>query len=81
VLEPKQDWRAEIVGGPHHLGTTRMSRRPADGVVDGNCRVHTVDNLYVAGSSVFTTGGHANPSLTILALAIRLADHLRSEIS
>jgi choline dehydrogenase-like flavoprotein len=81
VLEPKQDWRAEIVGGPHHLGTTRMSRRPADGVVDGNCRVHTVDNLYVAGSSVFTTGGHANPSLTILALAIRLADHLRSDIS
>jgi choline dehydrogenase-like flavoprotein len=70
-------WQENIQGGPHHLGTTRMSSLPSLGVVDADCRVHTVDNLYIAGGSVFTTGGHANPSLTILALAIRLADHLR----
>ena len=47
------------------------------GVVDSDCRVHTVDNLYVAGSSVFPTGGHANPTQTLLALALRVADRLR----
>jgi choline dehydrogenase-like flavoprotein len=60
----------------HHLGTTRMSANPESGVVDRNCRVHSVSNLYVSGSSVFPTSGHANPTLTILALALRLADHL-----
>ena len=78
VIAPDGRWQERIVGGPHHMGTTRMSSRPADGVVDRDCRVHTVENLYVAGSSVFTTAGHANPSLTILALALRLADHLRT---
>ncbi|CAN5779854.1 GMC family oxidoreductase [soil metagenome] len=63
----------------HHMGTTRMSRDPKHGVVDANCRVHGTDNLFVAGSSVFPTGtGYANPTLTIVALAIRLADHLRT---
>lgn len=60
----------------HHAGTTRMSVDPRWGVVDGDCRVHGTDNLYVAGSSVFPTAGFANPTLTIVALAIRLADHL-----
>ena len=60
----------------HHAGTTRMSVDPRWGVVDGECRVHGTDNLYVAGSSVFPTAGFANPTLTIVALAIRLADHL-----
>ena len=64
-------------GGSHHLGTTRMSASAADGVVDSNCRVHDVSNLYIAGSSVFSTGGFANPTLTVVALALRLADHLR----
>jgi len=60
----------------HHLGTTRMSDDPTSGVVDRNCLVHGMTNLYVAGSSIFPTGGHVNPTLTIVALAIRLAQHL-----
>ena len=53
----------------HHLGTTRMSADPRDGVVDEHCRVHGVANLFIAGSGVFPTAGHANPTLTIVALA------------
>ena len=64
------------IGGYHHMGTTRMSDSPSNGVVDANCTVHGYGNLHIAGSSVFTTGGWANPTLTILALAHRLADHL-----
>ncbi len=60
----------------HHLGATRMSDDPAHGVVDGNCRVHGIANLFIAGSSVFPTGGSAPPTLTAVALAVRLADHL-----
>jgi choline dehydrogenase-like flavoprotein len=67
-----------IFGNWHHLGTTRMHHDPARGVVDENCRVHEMTNLYIAGGSVFPTGGYANPSLTIVALSLRLADHLRS---
>ena len=63
----------------HHIGTTRMSDDPRSGVVDANCRVHATDNLYVAGASVFPTSGHANPTLTILALSLRLADHLADQ--
>ena len=65
-------------GGYHHMGTTRMHRDPRHGVVDPNCRVHGIDNLYIAGPSVFPTGGYANPALTMLALSLRLADHLKS---
>jgi choline dehydrogenase-like flavoprotein len=69
----------------HYMGTTRMHRNPKRGVTDENCRVHSVENLYVSGSSVFPTAGYANPTLTIIALALRLADHLvkleRSRIS
>jgi choline dehydrogenase-like flavoprotein len=61
----------------HHMGTTRMSRDRSTGVTDPDCRVHGVDNLYLAGSSVFPTAGHANPTPTIIALSLRLADHLR----
>lgn len=63
--------------GFHHMCTTRMSDDPAEGVVDADCRMHEVDNLWVAGSSVFATGGTATPTLSIVALAIRLADHLQ----
>ena len=61
----------------HHTGTTRMHGDPARGVVDADCRVHGVSNLFVAGSSIFPTGGTAPPTLTIVALALRLAEHLR----
>jgi len=64
------------IGGYHHMGTTRMSGDPTTGVVDADCRVHNYANLYVAGSSVFPTGGWANPTLTILALTHRLGQHL-----
>lgn len=63
--------------GGHHIGTTRMAASPSRGVVDADCRVHGVRNLYVAGSAVFATSSQANPTLTIAALALRLADHLR----
>jgi len=62
----------------HYMGTTRMADDPSEGVVDRNCAVYGMDNLYVAGSSVFSTAGQANPTLTIVALALRLADHLKS---
>lgn len=65
-----------ILGGYHHMGTTRMANSPAEGVVDPDCRVFSTHNLYIAGSSVFPTGGAANPTLTLVALALRLADHL-----
>jgi choline dehydrogenase-like flavoprotein len=64
------------VGGKHHMGTTRMADDPKRGVVDRDCRVHEAANLWVAGSSVFATGGHANPTYTIVQLALRLGDHL-----
>ncbi len=66
-----------MTGGRHHMGTTRMHDDPRQGVVDRDLRVHGMDNLYVLGSSVFPTGGWANPTLTIAALALRLSDHLR----
>ena len=62
--------------GYHHMGTTRMGLTKKNGVVDRNCQVFDVDNLYIAGSSVFPTGGHANPTLTIVQLTLRLADHM-----
>lgn len=65
--------------GHHHMGATRMHNDPYRGVVNGDGRVHSVSNLYVAGSSVFPTGGYANPTLTVFALCLRLADHLRLE--
>jgi choline dehydrogenase-like flavoprotein len=65
----------------HHLGTTRMSADPKTGVVDANCQVHGVNNLYVAGSSVFPTAGHANPTLTIAAMSLRLADYLKKRVA
>jgi choline dehydrogenase-like flavoprotein len=66
---------------PHHfVGTTRMHDNPRNGVVDAECRVHDVPNLFIAGGSTFPTGGFANPTLTIVALALRLAAHLQSEL-
>jgi choline dehydrogenase-like flavoprotein len=73
--------RPRRFNSPHHfLGTTRMHDNPRNGVVDADCRVHDVPNLFIAGSSVFPTGGFANPTLTIVALTLRLATHLQSEL-
>jgi choline dehydrogenase-like flavoprotein len=81
TLSDDGQWPDEVLGGYHHMGTTRMADSPEQGVVDANCRVHGVANLYIAGSSVFTTSGASNPTLTIVALALRLADHLRIQLS
>ena len=72
---------ALLEGNFHHLGATRMHPDPAMGVVDADCRVHGVRNLYVAGSSVFPTYGCSNPTLTVVALALRLADHLKKQLA
>ncbi|WP_322101430.1 GMC family oxidoreductase [Paraburkholderia sp. J41] len=67
--------------GGHHIGTARMGEDPRTSVVDANCRVHETDNVYVAGAAVFPTSGQANPTLTIVALALRLAAHLRGAVA
>jgi choline dehydrogenase-like flavoprotein len=74
------NWPEQMYGDEHNIGTTRMHRDPRFGVVDENCRVHGVANLYVAGSSVFPTSGAFNPTLTIVAMALRLADHIKERV-
>jgi choline dehydrogenase-like flavoprotein len=74
-------WSDNLTDIFHQMGTTRMANHDTLGVVDANCRIHGMSNLYVAGSSVFPTSGHANPTLTIIALALRLADHLGTILS
>ena len=69
------------VGGFHHMGTTRMSENPNQGVVDRNLRLHAVQNLFLGGSSVFPTCGFANPTFTIVQLSLRLAEHLHKKLS
>ena len=84
LADPDPQWPIDPTVGNHPLanyhqmGGTRMSADPGAGVVDADCRVHGYANLYVAGSSVFPTGGWANPTMTIIALALRLAEHLDS---
>lgn len=79
LLSDDDSWR-DIEGRYHHMGTTRMSDDPRQGVVNRDCRVHGLANLYIAGSSIFPTSGYANATLTIVALAIRLADHLKAQL-
>ena len=82
LLEDGTGWPADTMeAGKHHCGTARMAADPKTGVVDANCRVHGMSNLYVAGSAVFPTIGYANPTLTIVALALRLADHLKDQMA
>jgi len=87
LSDPARGWRtdprvsAHPIGGYHHMGTTRMSDDPRAGVTDGKARVHGIGNLYVAGSSLFPTSGWANPTLTIVALALRTADHVSAVLS
>lgn len=70
-------WPKSLGGGWHHMGTTRMHPDPRQGVVDTNQRVHGIGNLYVAGAAVYPTAGCVNPTLTLVALTLRLSDHLR----
>lgn len=82
LSDPAGGWRtdplisAHPIGGYHHMGTTRMASDPRRGVTDGDTRVHGLGNLFVAGSSLFPTSGWANPTLTIVALALRTADKI-----
>jgi choline dehydrogenase-like flavoprotein len=73
-------WPPDTDGGYHHMGTTRMSDDAKQGVVDKNCQVHGISNLFVAGSSVFPTAGSGTPTLTVVTLALRLADHIKSRM-
>ncbi|MEZ5893456.1 MAG: GMC family oxidoreductase [Parvularculaceae bacterium] len=73
-------WSDDMVGGHHHMGTTRMSVNPSEGVVDPDCKAHDLDNLYIAGCSVFPTSSFVNPTFTMLCLAQRLADHLKARL-
>lgn len=77
VADENAPWPQPLWGGCHHMGTTRMADDARMGVVDRTCRVHGIDNLYMAGSSVFPTAGYVPPTLTIVALALRLAEQLR----
>lgn len=84
------DWLADTpvqlptdgeLAGRHHMGGTRMSLNAEEGIVNPDCRLFAQDNFYVAGSSVFASGGHANPTLTLVQLALRLCDHLGSRLA
>jgi choline dehydrogenase-like flavoprotein len=78
---PDAAWPASLSGGWHHMGTTRMNPDPKQGVVDANCRVHGIANLYVAGAAVFPTAGCVNPTFTLVALTLRLSDHLKGSVA
>jgi len=73
--------RRSVPLGGHHMGTARMAESSRDGVVDRNCAVFEVPNLFIASSAVFRTNSHANPTLTIVAMALRLAEHLKAALS
>ncbi|MGH9956812.1 MAG: GMC oxidoreductase, partial [Pyrinomonadaceae bacterium] len=81
LLASDNTWPDELVGQFHHMGTTRMADDPREGVVDKNCTVHGIRNLFIAGSSVFPTSGYVNPTLTIVALTLRLAEHLKTQFA
>jgi choline dehydrogenase-like flavoprotein len=79
--EEIEGWPSNLKGGWHQLGTTRMHENPKQGVVDANGRVHGISNLFITGGSVFPTGGTTPPTLTVIALAVRLASHLKEIFS
>ncbi|HEY6977248.1 MAG TPA: GMC family oxidoreductase [Chitinophagaceae bacterium] len=79
--EKDKSWPSFTGGGWHHMGTTRMGNDPKQSVVDANCKVHGIDNLYMAGSSCYVTAGAVNPTLTLIALTLRLSDHIKERIT
>ena len=76
-LKTRESWLSALDWGDHHLGTTRMHVDPKQGVVDANTRVHGLSNLYIAGSGVFPTYSASNPTMNLVAMTLRLADHLK----
>jgi choline dehydrogenase-like flavoprotein len=78
--ENDKSWPVSTGGGWHHMGTTRMSTNLKEGVVDENCKVHGLANLYAAGASCYATAGASNPTLTLIALTLRLSDHLKEKV-
>jgi choline dehydrogenase-like flavoprotein len=73
----RQEWMKNMDWGHHHLGTTRMHEDPRRGVVDADSRVHGLPNLFIAGSGIFPSYGASNPTMNLVALTLRLADHLK----
>ena len=80
IRDGSSAWVNHINDQFHHIGTTRMHDSPHHGVVDRDCKVHGISNLYVGSSAVFPTSGHSNPTLTIIALCMRLSDKLKREL-
>lgn len=80
IDEGDTTWPEDLVGVSHHMGTTRMHDDPKQGVVDRDCQLHGVHNLFIAGSSVFPTAGSGTPTLMIVALALRLANHIKRQM-
>jgi choline dehydrogenase-like flavoprotein len=78
--EMLDDLAGYVGDAAHHIGTARMCNNPTQGVVDSNCRVHNIDNLYIGSGAVFPTGGASNPTLTIIALCLRIADQLKQRL-
>lgn len=78
--EDDNTWPEDLNAGWHHMGTTRMSDSTTEGVVDSNCQIHGISNLYVAGSGCYTTSGAANPTLTLVALSLRLSEFLKEKM-
>lgn len=78
--EHDYSWPEGTDGGWHHMGTTRMSDDPRQGVVDANCQIHGIQNLYVAGAACYATSAAPNPTLTLVALSLRLSDYLKRQV-
>lgn len=82
LRDEKDDvWPPIVGGGWHHMGTTRMHNDPKKGVVDANCKVHGIDNLFAAGASCFSTAAAVNPTMTLIALTLRLSDHVSTRFT
>ena len=79
--EKDESWPSFTGGGWHHMGTTRMSDDSKQGVVDADCKIHGIANLHVAGASCYVTAGAVNPTLTLIALTLRLSDHLKTKMN
>lgn len=80
ALQDSAEWLHAAHDSAHHMGATRMHEDPRFGVVDSNCRVHGIANLYIGSSGVFPTSARSNPTLTILALCLRIADRLKESL-